>query len=57
MPSLCVCSDGSYEIAEAEGVKRGTKIVIALNDNSKEFAQPKTLKGMCAMVDELIALY
>jgi HSP90 family molecular chaperone len=57
MPNLCVCSDGSYEIAEAEGVKRGTKIVIALNDNSKEFAQPKTLKGMCAMVDELIALY
>lgn len=49
---VCVCvlgslgSDGSYEIAEASGVQRGTKIVLHLNDKSKDFALPATIKGI-----------
>jgi len=39
-------SDGSYEIAEASGVQRGTKIVLHLNDKSKDFALPATIKGI-----------
>eukprot|EP01120_Amphizonella_sp_Union-15-10_P010819 TRINITY_DN4479_c0_g1_i1.p1 TRINITY_DN4479_c0_g1~~TRINITY_DN4479_c0_g1_i1.p1 ORF type:complete len:767 (-),score=205.53 TRINITY_DN4479_c0_g1_i1:16-2316(-) len=38
-------SDGSgvYSIAEADGVSRGTKIVIKLRDNSVEFAKKQTV--------------
>src|SRR5690349_18954638 len=39
----CSCSSGSYEISEAEGVSRGTKIIIALNEKSAEFAQKETV--------------
>ncbi|MGE9296608.1 MAG: ATP-binding protein, partial [Puniceicoccales bacterium] len=37
---------GSYTIEEAEGVRRGTKIVIYLKDEAKEFAQEYRLKGI-----------
>ncbi|KNC82097.1 hypothetical protein SARC_05607 [Sphaeroforma arctica JP610] len=30
---------GSYDISEAEGVQRGTKIIIELKDDSKEFSE------------------
>jgi hypothetical protein len=37
---------GSYEIAEAEGVARGTKIVISLNNESKMFSEPQEIEGL-----------
>ncbi|KAJ1977294.1 hypothetical protein H4R35_002358 [Dimargaris xerosporica] len=42
----CWVSDGlgSYTISEAEGVAVGTKIVISLRDNSKEFVKPDRIK-------------
>ena len=42
----CWTSDGSgsYEIEEAEGQRRGTKVVIELNDESKEFAKADRIK-------------
>src|SRR5690606_37980646 len=41
-------SDGSgdYEIEPCEGERRGTKIVITLKENSKEFAKADTLKSI-----------
>ncbi|MEO0794543.1 MAG: molecular chaperone HtpG [Verrucomicrobiota bacterium] len=44
----CWSSDGSgsYTIEEAEGVRRGTKIVISLNDESKDFAKDSQIKGI-----------
>jgi TNF receptor-associated protein 1 len=41
----CWTSDGtgSYEISEAEGVQRGTKIIIQLNDKSHEFSLRETI--------------
>eukprot|EP00475_Leptophrys_vorax_P014350 TRINITY_DN2073_c0_g2_i1.p1 TRINITY_DN2073_c0_g2~~TRINITY_DN2073_c0_g2_i1.p1 ORF type:complete len:689 (-),score=225.05 TRINITY_DN2073_c0_g2_i1:86-2152(-) len=35
---------GSFEIAEAEGVEQGTKIVIHLNQANKEFAKPRVVR-------------
>mmetsp|Transcript_5012 Transcript_5012/g.7039 ORF Transcript_5012/g.7039 Transcript_5012/m.7039 type:complete len:756 (-) Transcript_5012:63-2330(-) len=42
----CWSSDGtgSYEISEAEGVQRGTKIVVSLNDKSTEFATKENVQ-------------
>jgi len=42
----CWTSDGSgsYEIEEAEGQRRGTKVVIDLSDDSKEFASADRVK-------------
>jgi TNF receptor-associated protein 1 len=43
----CWTSDGlgAYEIAEAEGVSVGTKIVIHLNKESKEYSAEARIKG------------
>lgn len=38
--------DGSYEICEAEGVSRGTRIVVSLRDASREFANAKAVKDI-----------
>lgn len=37
---------GTYTIAEAEGVTRGTKIVIELNEESEEFSKKQTLESI-----------
>lgn len=37
---------GSYEIAEAEGVTRGTKIILYLKDECKEFSQKQVLQNI-----------
>jgi len=44
----CWTSDGSgaYTIAEAEGVTRGTKIIIELRDNAQEFSKKKTIENI-----------
>ena len=36
--------DGTYEIAEAEGVQRGTKIVLYLKDDCAEFSSDEKIK-------------
>ena len=42
--SLCY-SSGSYEIAEADGMNRGTKIIIHLKDEDKRFSLKATVEG------------
>jgi TNF receptor-associated protein 1 len=44
----CWSSDGSgaYEIEEVEGQRRGTKIVVELSDESKDFASADKVKGI-----------
>jgi HSP90 family molecular chaperone len=37
---------GSYELAEAEGVARGTKIIMHLKDDAKEFSQDLTVSSI-----------
>ncbi len=41
-------SDGSgaYEIEDAEGVRRGTKIIVRLKEDSKEFSDAERVKGI-----------
>ncbi|XP_014600537.1 PREDICTED: heat shock protein 75 kDa, mitochondrial [Polistes canadensis] len=45
---LCWSSDGSgsFEISQAEGVQAGTKIVIHLRPDSREFCDESVLKGI-----------
>lgn len=42
--SLCY-SSGSYEIAEADGMNRGTKIIIHLKGEDKRFSLKATVEG------------
>ncbi len=46
--SLCWSSDGSgaYEIEQVEGERRGTRIVINLKDEYKEFAKKDRIEGI-----------
>lgn len=37
---------GTYDVVQAEGVPRGTKIVIELNDSSVEFSKKATVEGI-----------
>lgn len=60
MPALCACllprrrltpfpsshSSGDYELAEAEGIERGTKIVLHLKDDAHSFASQSTLESI-----------
>lgn len=39
-------STGSYDIAEAEGVQRGTKIVLHLKGDSYNYAKEDRIKGL-----------
>ncbi len=43
--NIFICRLGSYEITEAEGVQRGTKIVIHLKGDSYDFAKEDHIKG------------
>jgi len=47
-PGHCWRSDGSgsYEIEEAEGLRRGTKIVVSLTDEDKRFSSSSTIKDI-----------
>ena len=42
---LCVDRSGAYEVSEAEGVQRGTKIVAHLKGDSYDFAKEEIIKG------------
>lgn len=44
--SLFLCySTGKYEVSEAEGVQRGTKIVIHLKGDCYDYAREELVKG------------
>eukprot|EP00457_Paulinella_chromatophora_P002188 gb/GEZN01002192.1/.p1 GENE.gb/GEZN01002192.1/~~gb/GEZN01002192.1/.p1 ORF type:complete len:830 (-),score=183.12 gb/GEZN01002192.1/:71-2560(-) len=47
-PAYYWTSDGSgeYEISEAEGVSRGTKIIVHLKDSAKSYASPHTVEAI-----------
>lgn len=40
------CSSGVFQTAEASGVKQGTKIVLHLKDECKEFSSEDRVKGI-----------
>ena len=42
-------SSGVFEIAEASGVQQGTKIVLHLKDDCKEFSAEDRVKGSVAV--------
>ncbi len=48
--TFSVCRSGSFEIAEAEGVARGTKITVHLKDNDKRFALKSVVEGIAIFV-------
>ena len=48
---------GSYEVSEAEGVKRGTKVVIHLKGDAYDFAKDDKIKGLLQVSFLLITLF
>ena len=40
------CSSGTYEIQEADGVPIGTKIIVHLKADCREYADDETVKSM-----------
>ena len=42
---LWCCRSGSFDIAEAENVSRGTKVVMQLKEAFKNFALKTTVEG------------
>lgn len=58
-PGLKWSSDGSgvYEIQEAEGVAVGTKIVMHLKQDSREYSDEDRVKGLLSLVFEIESLY
>ena len=55
-PAYCWTSegDGSYEISEATGCLRGTKIVIRLKDVCREFSNPITVKDVLMRYSQFV---
>jgi len=46
---------GSYEIEEAEGLRRGTKMVIHLKPDMQEFSKPDRIKGILEKYSNFIS--
>lgn len=46
---IVLLSSGVFEIAEASGVLQGTKIVLHLKDDCKEFSAEDRVKGGAAV--------
>lgn len=44
---------GTYEISEAEGVQRGTKIIIQLNDSSQDFSIRESIESNIQLFSSL----
>ena len=42
---FCIYSSGKYEISEAEGVQKGTKIIIHLKKDCWKFGMETDVKG------------
>lgn len=49
---LLVHRTGTYEIQEAEGVQPGTKIVLHLKQENREFSDEDTVSGMLSCSPE-----
>lgn len=49
-------SSGVFEIAEAGGVQQGTKIVLHLKDDCKEFSSEDRVKGTTAEASKVAKL-
>lgn len=47
MQEFFICSSGTYEISNAEGVQPGTKIVIYLKTDCREFSDEDTINRKC----------
>ena len=47
---LCSFSSGSFEIAEAENVSRGTKVVIHLKEDQKNFSLNTVVEGQYKII-------
>ena len=56
VPAYCWTSvgDGSFEISEAVGCVRGTKIVIRLKDACREFSNPLTVKDVLMRYSQFV---
>ncbi|XP_042294351.1 heat shock protein 75 kDa, mitochondrial [Sceloporus undulatus] len=56
-PGYCWCSDGSgtFEISEASGVQGGTKIVLHLKEDCKEFASEEHVKKIITKYSNFIS--
>jgi len=54
---LCWSStgDGSYTIAECEGVARGTKVVLQLKDSARDFARTPAVKEVLARYSSFLS--
>lgn len=48
--ALSTCRLGSYEITEAEGVQRGTKVVVHLKGDCYDYAKEETIKGKTGLL-------
>jgi len=46
---------GSYAITPTEGLQRGTKIILELKDDAKDFARPATLKRIIKQYSNFVA--
>lgn len=55
-PAYCWTSDGdgSYEISEAAGVTRGTKVVIRLRESCREFSNPIAVKDILMRYSQFV---
>uniref|UniRef100_A0A672NE05 TNF receptor-associated protein 1 n=1 Tax=Sinocyclocheilus grahami TaxID=75366 RepID=A0A672NE05_SINGR len=52
---LCVCSSGVFEIAEASGVRQGTKIVLHFKDDCKEFSSEDRVKEVVTKYSNFVS--
>ena len=54
---LCSFSSGSFEIAEAENVSRGTKVVIHLKEDQKNFSLNTVVEGQYEIIKRRVFLF
>lgn len=56
----CICDavfrSGAYEVSEAEGVQRGTKIVVHLKGDCYDFAKEEIIRGTLPSITRFIII-
>ena len=45
---------GAYEVSEAEGVQRGTKIVVHLKGDCYDFAKEEIIRGTLPLITNFV---
>ena len=53
MLMVFVCRSGQYSISEAEGVQRGTKIVLSLKGDAYDYCKEDIVKGSYMFQNEV----